>query len=47
MWRAVDEFNLTRRDFRDEKGMGIWDGEKLLFTANISSLWHTHFAKDP
>ncbi|KAJ6574731.1 Prenylcysteine lyase-domain-containing protein [Mycena capillaripes] len=34
MWRAVDEFNLTRRDFRDEKGMGIWDGEKLLFTAS-------------
>ncbi|KAJ7462764.1 Prenylcysteine lyase-domain-containing protein [Mycena galericulata] len=34
MWRAVDEFNLTRRDFRDENGMGIWDGEKLLFTAN-------------
>ncbi|KAF7339982.1 Prenylcysteine lyase [Mycena venus] len=35
MWRAVDEFNLTRRDFRDDKGMGIWDGEKLLFTVNL------------
>jgi len=34
MWRAVDEFNLTRRDFRDDKGLGIWDGEKLLFTAS-------------
>ncbi|KAJ6501653.1 Prenylcysteine lyase-domain-containing protein [Mycena vitilis] len=34
MWRAVDEFNLTRRDFRDENGLGIWDGEKLLFTAS-------------
>ncbi|KAF7306595.1 Prenylcysteine lyase [Mycena indigotica] len=32
MWRAVDEFNLTRRDFQDEEGLGIWDGEKLLFT---------------
>ncbi|KAJ7101021.1 Prenylcysteine lyase-domain-containing protein [Mycena crocata] len=35
MWRAVEEFNLTRRDFRDENdGLGIWDGEKLLFTAS-------------
>ncbi|KAJ7139742.1 Prenylcysteine lyase-domain-containing protein [Mycena epipterygia] len=34
MWRAVEEFNLTRRDFRDENGVGIWDGEKLLFTAD-------------
>ncbi|KAJ7770829.1 Prenylcysteine lyase-domain-containing protein [Mycena maculata] len=34
LWRAVDEFNLTRRDFRDEKGLGIWDGEKLLFTTS-------------
>ncbi|KAJ7071486.1 Prenylcysteine lyase-domain-containing protein [Mycena amicta] len=33
MWRAVDEFNLTRRDFRDEQGVGIWNGEQLLFTA--------------
>ncbi|KAJ7284612.1 Prenylcysteine lyase-domain-containing protein [Mycena rebaudengoi] len=32
MWRAADEFNLTRRDFRDETGLGIWDGEKLVFT---------------
>ncbi|KAJ7169505.1 Prenylcysteine lyase-domain-containing protein [Mycena filopes] len=34
MWRAVDEFNLTRRDFREDNGLGIWDGEKLLFTAS-------------
>ncbi|KAJ7225895.1 Prenylcysteine lyase-domain-containing protein, partial [Mycena pura] len=34
MWRAADEFNLTRRDVRDEKGLGIWDGEKLLFTTS-------------
>ncbi|KAJ7630585.1 Prenylcysteine lyase-domain-containing protein [Roridomyces roridus] len=34
MWRAVDEFNLTRRDFReDSSGMGIWNGESLVFTA--------------
>ncbi|KAJ7785934.1 Prenylcysteine lyase-domain-containing protein [Mycena metata] len=34
MWRAVDEFNLTRRDFRENGGgLGIWDGEKLLFTS--------------
>ncbi|KAJ7456623.1 Prenylcysteine lyase-domain-containing protein [Mycena latifolia] len=34
MWRAVEEFNLTRRDFREDSSMGIWDGEKLLFTAS-------------
>ncbi|CAK5279586.1 unnamed protein product [Mycena citricolor] len=34
MWRAVDEFNLTRRDFKEEQGLGIWDGEKILYTAN-------------
>ncbi|KAJ6604259.1 Prenylcysteine lyase-domain-containing protein [Mycena vulgaris] len=34
IWRATQEFNLTRRDFRDESGLGIWDGEKLLFTAS-------------
>ncbi|KAJ7042618.1 Prenylcysteine lyase-domain-containing protein [Mycena alexandri] len=34
MWRAVEEFNLTRHDFREDNGLGIWDGEKLLFTAS-------------
>ena len=33
MWRAVDEFNLTRTNFKDEdEVMGIWDGEKFLLT---------------
>lgn len=40
LWRAADEFNLTRRDFRDENGLGIWDGEKLLFTVRKPAiLW--------
>ncbi|KAF9454994.1 hypothetical protein P691DRAFT_770093 [Macrolepiota fuliginosa MF-IS2] len=33
MWRASDEFNLTRRDFQDGGSeMGLWDGEKVVFT---------------
>lgn len=33
LWRASDEFNLTRRDFKEEGGeMGIWDGQSLIFT---------------
>ncbi|KAF7320038.1 Prenylcysteine lyase [Mycena kentingensis (nom. inval.)] len=53
LWRSTDEFNLTRRDFRDESdGMGIWDGNEMLFTANggwwsiwdnIKALWRYGF----
>lgn len=33
LWRASDEFNLTRRDFDEEEDdMGIWDGEQLLLS---------------
>ncbi|KAF9479736.1 FAD/NAD(P)-binding domain-containing protein [Pholiota conissans] len=33
LWRASDEFNLTRRNFREENyETGIWDGEELLFS---------------
>ena len=32
MWRATDEFNLTRRDFKEEDyETTVWDGEKFLF----------------
>ena len=33
LWRATDEFNLTRIDFDESGGdgdTGIWDGEKLV-----------------
>ncbi|KAL0950720.1 hypothetical protein HGRIS_007496 [Hohenbuehelia grisea] len=41
MWRASEEFNLTRRDFHEEEGsMGIWDGQQLLFTIG-GSWWDT------
>lgn len=31
LWRATEEFNLTRIDFEKEGGdMGIWDGEKFV-----------------
>ena len=33
LWRASDEFNLTRLDFEDEDSdMGIWDGQDFLLT---------------
>ncbi|KAF8973540.1 Prenylcysteine lyase-domain-containing protein [Flammula alnicola] len=33
LWRASDEFNLTRRDFHEENyETGIWDGENLLLS---------------
>jgi prenylcysteine oxidase/farnesylcysteine lyase len=40
MWRASEEFNLTRRDFSKEgntEGLGVWDGQKLLFS--LSGGW--------
>lgn len=43
LWRASDEFNLTRHAFGGEDGeMGIWDGEKLLFTVRwiVCLFWH-------
>lgn len=31
LWRATEEFNLTKRDFQSEDYQtGIWDGESLL-----------------
>lgn len=33
MWRASEEFNLTRRDFKDQDfETGIWDGEQFLLS---------------
>ncbi|KAJ3575893.1 hypothetical protein NP233_g794 [Leucocoprinus birnbaumii] len=33
LWRASDEFNLTRNDFQETTdNMGIWDGENVIFT---------------
>ncbi|KAF8203830.1 Prenylcysteine lyase-domain-containing protein [Pholiota molesta] len=33
LWRASDEFNLTRRGFHSENyETGVWDGEELLFS---------------
>lgn len=35
LWRATDEFNLTRRSFKDEDyDNGIWDGETFLLTVS-------------
>lgn len=35
LWRASDEFNLTRSSFQNEDPTeGIWDGEKLVSTVS-------------
>jgi prenylcysteine oxidase/farnesylcysteine lyase len=37
MWRATQDFNLTRRGFADEDSeTGLWDGEKILLTVGRS-----------
>lgn len=39
LWRATDEFNLTRRTFKDDDyETGIWDGEKFLLTVSFAKL---------
>ncbi|PPQ63712.1 hypothetical protein CVT24_004292 [Panaeolus cyanescens] len=41
LWRASDEFNLTRRDFQDQNYQtGIWDGEQVL-VAFSGGWWDT------
>ncbi|KAF6766488.1 Prenylcysteine lyase-domain-containing protein [Ephemerocybe angulata] len=41
MWRASEEFNLTRRTFKDEDyETGIWDGEQFILTFG-GSWWDT------
>lgn len=38
LWRASDEFNLTRRDFHSENyETGVWDGEELLLSVYPSN----------
>ncbi|KAF5377177.1 hypothetical protein D9615_006339 [Tricholomella constricta] len=40
IWRASDEFNLTRREFDQGGQTGVWDGEELLFSFG-DGWWHT------
>jgi hypothetical protein len=44
LWRASDQFNLTRRDFQDENyGTGIWDGQAMLFSVRSAfALFYHH-----
>lgn len=36
LWRASDEFNLTRLNFEEEDStMGIWDGQNFLLTVSL------------
>ena len=45
LWRASEEFNLTRRDFNDQDSeTGIWDGENLLFSVTkTTSSFDLHY----
>lgn len=53
MWRASDEFNLTRYGFTnkeddDEGELGFWDGEKFIITVRLIwlVLWRYGCATD-
>ena len=35
LWRATDEFNLTRLDFDEDGGMAIWDGKEFILSVSI------------
>jgi prenylcysteine oxidase / farnesylcysteine lyase len=39
IWRASNEFNLTRKRFvdDDDSDMGIWDGERFILTVSAYS----------
>jgi prenylcysteine oxidase / farnesylcysteine lyase len=53
LWRASNEFNLTRRDFRGESyDSGIWDGQNILFSVcsklrvqELRSKYHPFFVQ--
>ena len=37
LWRASEEFNLSRRDFADEDyETGIWDGQNIIFSVRFA-----------
>lgn len=39
MWRASEEFNLSRVDFEDEdSATAIWDGQKFIVKVGSSAL---------
>jgi hypothetical protein len=42
LWKASNEFNLTRRTLRDENyEIGIWDGEKLRISVSLVEFYCT------
>ncbi|KII86384.1 hypothetical protein PLICRDRAFT_164925 [Plicaturopsis crispa FD-325 SS-3] len=44
IWRATDEFNLSRVDFEDSDATtGVWDGERLLLTIEGGSFFREWF----
>lgn len=37
LWRASNEFNFTRKSFRDSNGgTGIWDGKEIILSVRAS-----------
>lgn len=42
LWRAAEEFNLTRRDLKENYETGIWDGREIFVSVrNILILMFT------
>ena len=41
LWRAADEFNLTRHGEKKAPSIGIWDGTQFILTVRISILSFT------
>ena len=41
LWRASDEFNLTRLDFETGDTTGVWDGERFIITVRVLPLRFT------
>jgi prenylcysteine oxidase/farnesylcysteine lyase len=37
LWRASEEFNLTRRDIGQGGGIGIWDGTDIILSVRAPS----------
>jgi prenylcysteine oxidase / farnesylcysteine lyase len=37
LWRASDEFNLTRKDIDEASGIGIWDGKEVVLSVSALS----------
>jgi prenylcysteine oxidase/farnesylcysteine lyase len=48
MWRAAEEFNLSRVDFEDEDSVtGVWDGQKFIVKVRARALRYSQLTLHP